>query len=176
MTNPSTDADTTAEALTGASSTYASSDRADRRDRLVLVAVAATSVALDVVSKVWASSALPGDPREIGPVMLRLVHNQGVAFGVASFAPPSAIVGITAVIAVAAAIAGWRGRLVPAFAAGLIVGGAAANVADRITGGTVVDFVDVGRWPVFNLADVSLLTGIGLLLFANRRREHPPHQ
>ena len=47
----------------------------------------------------------------------------------------------------------------------VVVGGALANVADRATGGSVVDFLDVGRWPTFNLADVFLLTGIALLLF-----------
>lgn len=55
--------------------------------------------------------------------------------------------------------------------AGLIAGGALANVADRATGGTVVDFLDIGRWPTFNLADVFLLTGIALLLFAPDRPE-----
>lgn len=170
MTNQSTGADTTIDALTGASSVASTT-----RHRLVLVAVAAASVTIDLISKIWASSALPDDPRDFGPLTLRLVHNRGVAFGVASFVPPAAIVGITALFAVAATIAGWRGRLVPATAAGLIVGGAAANVADRMTGGTVVDFMDVGRWPVFNLADVSLLIGLALLLITNSRSDDTSH-
>ena len=138
MTNQSTGADTTIDALTGASSVASTT-----RHRLVLIAVAAASVTIDLISKIWASSALPDDPREFGPLTLRLVHNRGVAFGVAIFVPPAA-----SLPAVATTIAGWRGRLVPATAAGLIVGGAAANVADRMTGGTVVDFMDVDRWPV----------------------------
>lgn len=45
---------------------------------------------------------------------------------------------------------------------GVAVGGAAGNVADLLLRGYVVDFVSIGRWPVFNLADVALCVGVGL--------------
>jgi signal peptidase II len=137
--------------------------RARGRGRVVLLGVAIASVAIDVASKAWASSSLPGNPMSLGPLTLRLIHNHGVALGVGAYLPAGALVAITAAIGLVVAVAGWRGRLNPPVAAGLIVGGAVANVADRLTAGSVVDFIDIGRWPVFNLADVSLLVGIGLL-------------
>ncbi len=141
-----------------------------RRGRVMLFAVAAAAVTIDAASKAWASSSLPGDPMSLGPLTLRLVHNRGVAFGVGAFLPSGALIAVTAVVAVVIVVAAWRGRLDPPVAAGLIVGGAVANISDRLTAGSVVDFIDIGRWPVFNLADVTLLTGIGLLVFANRGR------
>jgi len=43
---------------------------------------------------------------------------------------------------------------------GLTLGGAGGNVVDRLTRGTVTDFIAVGRWPVFNLADVAPTVGL----------------
>jgi signal peptidase II len=40
--------------------------------------------------------------------------------------------------------------------------GAAGNVADRLIHGAVVDFVALGRWPVFNLADVAIVAGVAV--------------
>jgi signal peptidase II len=45
---------------------------------------------------------------------------------------------------------------------GVAVGGTAGNVTDLLLRGHVVDFVRIGRWPVFNLADVALCVGVGL--------------
>lgn len=143
--------------------------RTPGRRRLTLVAVTVAALALDIASKVWASAALADNPIALGPLTLRLVHNSGVAFGVGAFLPAGLIIAVTAAIAVVIALTAWRGRLDPPIAAGLIVGGAVANVADRLTAGSVVDFIDIGRWPVFNLADVLLLTGIALLVIANGR-------
>lgn len=136
------------------------------RRRLTLAAVAVAAIGIDVLSKMWASARLPGEPISLGPLTLRLVHNRGIAFGVGGFLPASTIIIVTAAIAVVVAVIGWRGHLDPPVAAGLIVGGALANVGDRLTAGSVVDFIDIGRWPVFNLADVILLTGIALMVRA----------
>ncbi len=48
-------------------------------------------------------------------------------------------------------------------ALGLQLGGAAGNLLDRLRLGFVTDFLDVGAWPVFNLADASIVTGLVLL-------------
>ncbi len=48
---------------------------------------------------------------------------------------------------------------------GLAAGGAAGNLVDRLRFGTVVDFLDFGVWPVFNLADVAIVAGAFLLGF-----------
>lgn len=47
---------------------------------------------------------------------------------------------------------------------GLIIGGAAGNLADRIIFGYVIDFLDFRIWPVFNMADSAIVVG-SLLLF-----------
>src|SRR5680860_1296949 len=62
-----------------------------------------------------------------------------------------------------------RGSIGPPAAAGLVDGGGVANLADRFTGGSVVDMFDVGWWPSFNLADVLLLTGVALILVSGHR-------
>jgi signal peptidase II len=46
---------------------------------------------------------------------------------------------------------------------GATVGGATGNVIDRLRHGAVVDFVAIGPWPVFNLADAALVAGVGLI-------------
>jgi signal peptidase II len=45
---------------------------------------------------------------------------------------------------------------------GLVIGGATGNLADRLARGSFVDFIAVGRWPAFNLADAAMLAGLGL--------------
>jgi signal peptidase II len=47
---------------------------------------------------------------------------------------------------------------------GVAVGGATGNVLDRVFRGAVVDFVAIGPWPIFNLADAALVAGAGLIL------------
>ena len=57
---------------------------------------------------------------------------------------------------------------------GLQLGGAAGNLVDRITMGKVTDFIDVGAWPVFNLADASIVTGIVILAWLLFRSPKAP--
>jgi signal peptidase II len=47
---------------------------------------------------------------------------------------------------------------------GLIVGGALGNLVDRLKDGAVVDFISVGWWPAFNVADSSISVGMVLLV------------
>lgn len=44
-----------------------------------------------------------------------------------------------------------------------------ANLADRVSGGSVVDMLEVGWWPTFNVADVFIVSGIALLLVLSAR-------
>lgn len=61
---------------------------------------------------------------------------------------------------------------------GLIVGGAAGNLVDRLARpnhGRVIDFIEIARWwPVFNVADVSLFFGIALMLLVSLREPAKP--
>lgn len=56
-----------------------------------------------------------------------------------------------------------QGALVP-IGMGAAIGGATGNVIDRVRRGAVVDFVAIGPWPVFNLADAALVGGAGLIV------------
>jgi signal peptidase II len=49
---------------------------------------------------------------------------------------------------------------------GVAVGGATGNMVDRMRQGAIVDFIAIGRWPVFNLADVAIVLGIALVLLS----------
>jgi len=51
------------------------------------------------------------------------------------------------------------------FGAGLVVGGALGNVIDRIRTGYVVDFFDFRIWPIFNIADIGIVCGVGCIIF-----------
>lgn len=56
--------------------------------------------------------------------------------------------------------------------AGLLIGGAIGNLADRVRQGSVTDFIDLPLWPTFNLADVAITAGVLALLLLPERR--PP--
>lgn len=156
--------------------TVATPDTAVRsaRRRFVLVAVAAATV--DLVSKTVASRVLAERDVELpGPLDLSLAYNSGVAFSVGVGVPPWVLIVLATGIATVVAIAAWRGQLPSAVAAGLVVGGAAANVVDRVQAGSVVDMLHTGWWPTFNLADVWITAGCSLLVLtelnAARRRD-----
>lgn len=49
---------------------------------------------------------------------------------------------------------------------GIAIGGATGNLLDRLWRGGTVDFIAIGPWPVFNLADAAIVSGIGLVLLS----------
>lgn len=64
---------------------------------------------------------------------------------------------------------------------GLLLGGAMGNLMDRILRGYVVDFVDIGFWPIFNIADLSIVSGVSILAYYlweedNKQTPEPPQQ
>jgi signal peptidase II len=100
----------------------------------------------------------------LGPLALTLVHNRGVAFGLAS-GGGAALIALTvvALLFVAALFARDPDRPGMWLAIGLLVGGALGNLADRIRADAVTDYVDVLSWPPFNLADVAITAGVVVL-------------
>jgi signal peptidase II len=146
-----------------------------RRWKIFLI-VGLLSLVADQVTKLWARHSLPtgGLSVEVIPNFWawRLSHNPGAAFGIFSNTDNARIfltlIGIVAVLAI-----GWmvkkaredQTRL--SVALGLVVGGAVGNLMDRVAFGKVTDFVvwkyhDI-EWPTFNVADVTLVIGVGLL-------------
>lgn len=96
---------------------------------------------------------------------LRLVSNPGVSFG--RFTDSSdvvlvAVAVLVAVLALAILFGPERYRL----GLGVLLGGAAGNLIDRVRFGAVVDFVDVPWWPTFNVADAAIVAGVVLVLWA----------
>ena len=94
------------------------------------------------------------------------VSNDGIAFGL--FPGRQAIVAVLTVVALSAiaiALAGLVARnLLVAIGAGLLIGGSLGNLIDRLVHGAVTDFIDLNRWPAFNLADCGITVGAVLIV------------
>lgn len=148
-----------------------------RRNDLVMVATGVLLVVFDQLSKHWIAQhlTLEGNPVPIFGHVLELlyVQNTGVAF--------SLLAGKTVLflfIAVAIGVIGWmywrmrgNGSLLLKLSFGLILGGAAGNLIDRVTHGYVVDFIhfqippNIFNFAVFNIADSGISVGVVLLAF-----------
>lgn len=137
------------------------------RRRLALATVVV--LVLDLATKWWATTALADGPVDLGWITLRLSENPGIAFSLGASAPAWLITGLTVAATTLIAVMALRGSLRPALAAGLLLGGGLGNLLDRLAGGTVTDFLDLGWFPSFNVADVALNVGVALLLVAGFR-------
>ena len=133
-----------------------------------LTAVVAAAVVGDQLTKHVVTSELRIDESAsvIGPFSIHRVQNSGIAFGL--FSSATAIVIVLTAIAVGwmlvfFARSGSRHPVIPA-ALGLLIGGSVSNLADRVRLGHVTDFIDVSRWPAFNLADTFIVLGVAILL------------
>lgn len=98
---------------------------------------------------------------------LQLTHNPGIAFGL-RFAGEFQLPLILAALGFVAYLA-YHSERTPLnqWGYGLIIGGALGNVLDRIPDGLVTDFVRVGSFPVFNMADSCITVGVCLLLVSS---------
>lgn len=110
----------------------------------------------------------------LGPLKLTLAHNNGVAFGLAG----GAGAGLVLVTLAALALIGYLFARRPErpgmwVAAGLLAGGAIGNLLDRVASDAVTDFIDVGAWPPFNLADVAITVGVVLMALIYLRDAEP---
>jgi signal peptidase II len=156
--------------------------------RYGLIAIIVGLVLLaDQLTKSWAVSRLTDDPLGIhvlGSLYLRLAFNSGMAFSKGEGKGP--IIGAVALVIVCGMV--WFARSVrdtlSRVAIGLVIGGALGNLCDRIfragvpglpkglLSGRVVDFVYVGWWPTFNVADACVVIGGITLALATLRLPH----
>jgi signal peptidase II len=130
--------------------------------------VAALVLLADQLTKSWALSRLSGFRtfHVISTLDFQLAFNQGMAFSRGQ--------GLGKLIAVAAAVIivvlAWFARSIDnrsqLFCLGIVMGGAAGNLADRVfragtgfLGGRVVDFINLHWWPVFNVSDSAIVVG-----------------
>jgi len=186
--------------LSGPSRDAADAERpgARRPSFVFFAAVAAFCLLADVLSKAWAEVELtrrsPLDPLVLieGHLNFALAYNRGGAWGLLQNASETLRRPFFLVVSVAAIafIVSLYGKLLPGQRAlrwglPLVLGGALGNLADRVTRGSVVDFIDyrgdwvegmnrlianvvngwhvTDHWPTFNVADISICVGVGLM-------------
>ncbi|MDR7483819.1 MAG: signal peptidase II [Armatimonadota bacterium] len=145
-----------------------------RRDWHGPVLGAVAVAAADQAIKALVSGALPPStsvPVIPGVLSLTHVQNTGVAFGL--FAGLSPVVTALAALTLLLVLFYNRGRWLASRTAGVgmaaMAGGAAGNLFDRARLGYVVDYLDLHVWPVFNIADVAVVIGAGVLVLALSR-------
>jgi signal peptidase II len=133
--------------------------------------VAAAVVVLDQLAKWWAVDRLTRGPITIiGSFRLALTRNSGGAFGLGSGFLPMVVLAVIALAVVLFVVGRAVDRTAIAVALGLVLGGAVGNLLDRLFRspgfgrGSVVDFVDLRWWPVFNVADAAITCGCVLLV------------
>ena len=144
------------------------------RAGLVLLIV----VGLDQLTKHTIAAGVPvGETHKFLP-LIDLVHvrNTGVAFGV--FSGGGALVLTLTLLALAVLVIylAWRpDRPYLWLPTGMLVGGAVGNLIDRISSGSVIDFIKLPYWPAFNVADMSITFGVLALLWVlEGKREDEP--
>lgn len=146
------------------------------RIALFTVATLATLViGIDQTTKSWALGELDEKIiHVIGPLQLALTRNSGVAFGLGGGAAPFLV--LAALFILIVVFRGLRSELttLAQVGFGLMLGGAFSNLVDRLfrdRGGSVVDFLDLQFWPVFNIADLAIVLGAACLVIWSMR--HP---
>ncbi len=145
------------------------------------LAAAATVLLADQFTKRWIQGFLEdrscgqtGNCEELfSGVRLRLLFNNGAAFSTGEgFGRWFALAAVFVLIFLG--FLAWRRTLrLQGLTLGIVAGGAAGNLYDRllrsdgdgIGAGAVVDFIDIGPWPVFNLADSAITVGAIALVF-----------
>ncbi|MGH2559294.1 MAG: signal peptidase II [Thermomicrobiales bacterium] len=135
------------------------------------IGAAGVVLLLDQATKWLVIRALgPGEPEHrvelIGSALaVHYVQNSGAAFGL--FRGQTALLTAIALLVVGGLVVSYARHRAPsltlALGLGLLIGGAFGNLIDRLRFGYVVDFVSVGIWPKFNVADSAITVGVALL-------------
>lgn len=144
-----------------------------RMGYVLCVAVAGIVLVLDQATKLVAVETLTAGERVDTPLPLlewQLLGNPDGAFGIPGFTWMFVAVTVVVLLLVIRALP-RTDRLSLAAAYGLVVGGALGNVGDRLfrsegalPESAVVDFIKLGQWPTFNLADTAIVCGAVLIL------------
>ena len=147
------------------------------RSLLQALATALVVFAVDQGIKALVEGTLRvGESVPLLPGFLSLTHikNDGGAFGILGGSQVLLLIGS----AVAVGVVLWMllsgpGSRASTYGCGLILGGAAGNLLDRLTAGEVTDYVHFSFWYIFNAADAAITVGVGLLLLSAFRPERP---
>jgi signal peptidase II len=151
--------------------------------RIFALVLLLTTIGCDRVTKHLATTRLAGNSAQSylnGTVRLEYAENPGAFLSLGENLPTWARTGLLTVgamlglAAVAVASFKLRRRSTAFIGSILFLAGGASNLIDRITRGTVVDFVNVGvgslRTGIFNVADVALMVGVGLIVLGLNRK------
>ncbi|MBS1847202.1 MAG: signal peptidase II [Actinobacteria bacterium] len=154
-----------------------SGDGPGGRALLFGVALGCLVVVIDQLTKAWALRSFASEPRHVAWTLhLVVAYNTGTAFSLFSGRGVGPVIALVAVVVVVIVV--WTLRFVRGWPAvvgsALIIGGALGNLADRLFRshgagmfqGAVVDWIDFGWWPVFNIADMAVTCGAILLAVA----------
>ena len=123
---------------------------------------------------------VPYGPRQVidHVLFLNVTRNAGAAFGIFQNFTLGFLV-ISAVVMIGILIYYWRlprsdwtGHLGLA----LVFGGAISNAYDRAVKGSVIDFIQVPHWPIFNVADSAVTVGVAVLLLGTLLAGRKPHR
>ena len=134
---------------------------------LLLLQLAAIVFLLDQFSKFLVRELLTFQEAYPAEGFFRIIHshNTGSAFGI--FQDQNGPLILVSLLGITVLALIYRSQRRPAtllrLSLGLQMGGAAGNLLDRVLLGHVIDFIDVGAWPIFNLADSSIVVGLVLL-------------
>ncbi len=129
-------------------------------------------LAADIITKITVRSTL--ELHQSIPIIgdvVRLTHltNTGAAFGILQNAN---IILMIIGIAAAAAVLVWNKKIAPwkggDILSGLALGAILGNVLDRVIIGGVTDFIAIGPWPPFNIADATLTLCVIALIYKSR--------
>lgn len=139
------------------------------------VIVAAVVLLVDQVTKSWAVSTLSDGHviHVVWTLQFNLAFNNGMAFSQGKgFGPLIAIVATLVIVWLLISLRTESSRM-SAIGMGLLIGGAAGNLTDRLFRGDawlrggVVDFIDFQWFPIFNVADIGVNVGAGLLILSS---------
>jgi signal peptidase II len=147
--------------------------------RLVLIMAIGATIGCDRVTKQIASTKLAGMPPQsfiADTIRLEYVENAGAFLGLGAewpLAVRTALFGIgNGVLLLAMVVVGIRHRWPTLALAGMafFIAGGSSNLFDRLTHGSVIDFMNVGLGPlrtgIFNVADMAIMLGAGLVILA----------
>lgn len=140
----------------------------------VPVAIAAVVVVVDQLAKHWAVNELSDRTIEVvWTLQFNLAYNNGMAFGQGTgFGPVIGVVATVVIVFLLASLRDEASRL-STVGMGLLIGGAAGNLIDRLfrgdawLRGAVVDFIDLQWFPIFNVADICINVGAALLILGS---------
>lgn len=129
---------------------------------------AAGVLVFDRLSKIWIMDHIQSGDNWVlinGILNITYLHNRGAAFGIMQ--GKAWLFLILAAIVIAAAIY-YNSKYHPQrwlqYALALVVGGALGNLIDRLLYRSVVDFISIGWFPVFNVADIAITCGGALFM------------